>query len=85
MSSNNQATDNRLSSNAIEIAIRLILILLIVTLCFQIIKPFIIPVIWGAIIAVAFFPLYQQLNNLLGNRNKLTAIPKRNQDAELNT
>lgn len=73
MNSNNNSSNTPLSSNAIEVAIRLILILLIATLCFQIIKPFIIPVIWGAIIAVALFPLYIQLNNLLGQRNKLTA------------
>ncbi len=72
MNPNNKMTDNSLASNTIEIAIRLILILLIATLCFQIIKPFMIPVIWGAIIAVALFPLYQKLDSLFGQRSKLT-------------
>jgi len=73
MTSNNQITKNLSPNNVIETAIRLLLILFIATLCFQIIQPFIIPVIWAAIIAVALFPIYSRLNNILGGRNKLTA------------
>lgn len=62
------------TNRVIEVAIRLAIIFLIVALCFQIIKPFMIIVVWGTIIAVAIFPLYNKLNILLGGRVKLAAI-----------
>jgi predicted PurR-regulated permease PerM len=42
--------------------------------CFNIVKPFILPVLWGAIVAVALYPLFRKLQSLLGGREKLTAI-----------
>lgn len=69
-----QQLDNKTSTNrAIEIAIRLALIFLIVLLCFKIIEPFIVLVVWGAIIAVAIFPLYNKFAEAIGGRNKLAA------------
>ncbi len=62
------------TNKVIEVAIRLALIFLIVALCFQIIKPFVIIVVWGIIIAVAIYPLYTKLSHALGDRFKLTAI-----------
>jgi predicted PurR-regulated permease PerM len=41
--------------------------------CFQILRPFITPVIWGAIIAIAFYPALKKLSDLLGNRIKIAA------------
>ncbi len=61
------------TNKVIEVAIRLAMIFLIVALCFQIIKPFVIIVAWGIIIAVAIFPLYSRLSYALGGRLKLTA------------
>ena len=68
-----QQKDTLLTNRVIEIAIRLTLIFLILTLCFQIIKPFLIPVLWGIIIAVAIFPLYNKLTLHLGERSTLAA------------
>jgi predicted PurR-regulated permease PerM len=59
--------------DAIEAAIRLGLLLLLATWCFKIITPFIVPVVWGVIIAVAVYPLYLKLKSRLGNSNKLAA------------
>ena len=39
-----------------------------------IIKPFILPTVWGIIIAVAFYPLHLKLAKALGKREKLSAI-----------
>ncbi len=61
------------TKNTIEAAIRLGLLLLLATWCYKIITPFIVPVIWGIIIAVAIYPLYLKLKSLLGGRNKLAA------------
>ena len=45
------------SNKVIDVVIRLALIFLIVALCFEIIKPFTVIVVWGIIISVAIFPL----------------------------
>lgn len=58
----------------IEVAIRLGLLLLLATWCFLIVTPFILPVLWGMIIAVAIFPLFTKLKSALGGRNKLATI-----------
>ncbi len=54
-------------------ALRLGLIFLVVYWCYQIVAPFIPLVLWGAIIAVAIYPLHQNLGVRLGNRKKSSA------------
>ncbi|MFV9616569.1 MAG: AI-2E family transporter, partial [Gammaproteobacteria bacterium] len=61
------------TQNTIEAAVRLGLLFLLATWCFQIITPFIVPVMWGVIIAVAIYPLFVKLKSALGDRNKLAA------------
>jgi predicted PurR-regulated permease PerM len=58
---------------AIEIAIKIGVLTLLIGWCFLILKPFISPVIWGVIIAVTVYPLYSRLTTKLGNRRKLAA------------
>lgn len=41
---------------------------------YMILKPFLGPLIWGIIIAVAMFPLHSRFSKILGNRSKLSAI-----------
>ena len=59
------------TATAIEIAIRLGLIFLILAWCLQILTPFISLVAWGAIIAVALYKPFLGLVNKLGGRRKL--------------
>jgi predicted PurR-regulated permease PerM len=54
-------------------ALRLGLVLLITYWCYKIVAPFIPLVLWGAIIAVAVYPLHRKLAARLGNRIKLSA------------
>jgi len=54
-------------------ALRLGLVLFAVYWCFKILAPFIPLVLWGAIIAVAIYPLHRKLAARLGNRMKLSA------------
>ncbi|NOQ14427.1 MAG: AI-2E family transporter [Methyloprofundus sp.] len=61
------------ANRVIEVAIRLALVFLLIALCFEIIKPFMIIVVWGIIIAVAIYPLYNKLGLALGGRFKLAA------------
>jgi len=64
---------NDFTQNTIEAAVRLGLLLLLATWCFKIITPFIVPVMWGVIIAVAIYPLFLKLKSALGGKNKLAA------------
>jgi predicted PurR-regulated permease PerM len=58
---------------AIEITVRLGILFFVFGWCFQIISPFLSPVIWGVIIAVAVYPLFRGLKKKLGGRSKLSA------------
>jgi len=68
--SNDEKLFNR---RAIEAAIRIGLVVLLVLWCFNIIRPFILLVLWGAILAVAVYPLFEKLQSMLGGRQKLAA------------
>jgi predicted PurR-regulated permease PerM len=66
--------NSEFTKNTIEAAIRLGLLLLLAFWCFNIIKPFVLPVLWGVIIAVAIYPIFTKLKATLGGRNKLASI-----------
>jgi predicted PurR-regulated permease PerM len=57
----------------IDISIQLALLALLLLSCVQILRPFILPVIWGIIIAITLYPVYEVLNAKIGDRRKLTA------------
>jgi len=65
--------DKAFLRKALEATIRIGLLVLLVLWCFEIVKPFIVPVIWGIIIAVATFPGYRRLLPPLGDRRGLAA------------
>ncbi len=65
--------DKAFLRKALEATIRIGLLGLLVLWCFEIIKPFIVPVIWGIIIAVATYPGYCRLLAPLGERRGLAA------------
>ncbi len=59
---------------SVEVAIRLTVVAALVVWCFRIFQPFILPIMWGAIIAVALAPLFGKLMALMGGRRGLTAL-----------
>jgi predicted PurR-regulated permease PerM len=61
------------SSIAIESAIRIGLVAILVAWCFLILQPFVIIILWGLIIAIALFPAYRWIAAKLGGRRKLAA------------
>lgn len=67
-------TDKVFVNRALEAAIRIALVALLILWCFDIVRPFIIPIIWGVIIAIAAYPGYLQLKKYLGGRSKLAAL-----------
>lgn len=69
--------DNQ-SNKYVNITIDLILkvgtFFLVIFLCFKILKPFLGMLLWGLIIAIILFPVFQRIRSLLGNRDKLSSI-----------
>ncbi len=58
---------------AVEAAIRIGTLALLTLWAYKIVQPFISPVLWGVIIAIAVLPAYRGLTARLGGRRKLTA------------
>ena len=80
MSKEPRVTENPLATQAdewsgkvMETAIRLGLLAIVFAWCFQILRPFIPPVLWAMIIAVAMHPMYESLVRLLRGRSALAA------------
>ncbi|MGB5810225.1 MAG: AI-2E family transporter [Polyangiales bacterium] len=63
--------ERRFQRQALQAAIRLSLLGLLVYLCFRIVEPFLTTVAWGVIIAIATMTPYKSLDRLLGHRPKL--------------
>ena len=62
-----------LRARTIRIGVQLTLLVLLFVWCFQIVRPFITPVVWGAILAVAVHSPYVRLRGLLGDLAGLAA------------
>jgi len=71
--SNLSASDKIFLHRSLEATIRIGLLIIITVWCFKIVEPFITPLIWGIIIAVAAHPLYSRLRIALGERHRLAA------------
>ena len=57
--------------NMIESFLRIGLLLVLLILAYDIVKPFTTPIVWGAIIAMAAFPLVKWLESKIGGRRGL--------------
>jgi len=73
MQNPNVENDEAFYNRAIYTTIRIGFIALLLVWSLDIIKPFILPVIWGIIIAVAIYPFFQRVLALVGNRRKTAA------------
>lgn len=67
------AQDAAFTRRGVDLAVKLGALLLVIMICFKILGPFILPIAWGAIIAVALYPLFLKFSKLLGSREKLAA------------
>jgi len=70
MNNQTQATAVR---TAVEIAVNLLLIFIILAWCLQILSPFISLIVWAGVIAIAMQTPFLKLQGLLGGRRKLAA------------
>jgi predicted PurR-regulated permease PerM len=65
--------DLALARTTVEVLVRVGVLLVLVVWCFWIVRPFIVAVLWGAILAVAVHPGYRRLRSALGGRAGLAA------------
>lgn len=74
MSTSGQSSGDKVfMTRAVEATVRIGLLVMLATWCFQIIQPFIVPVVWGIIIAVAVYPAYRKVEATLNERRGLSA------------
>src|SRR4051794_19546810 len=62
------------SRQVVHMALQLLALALLIIFCFNVLSPFINPVVWGAILAIALYPLHQRLKRVLRGRSVLAAI-----------
>jgi predicted PurR-regulated permease PerM len=65
--------DIAIARTSAEVVVRVGLLLLLAFWCFSIAEPFLVPIVWGMIIAVAVFPGFRRLRRMLGHRDELAA------------
>ena len=74
MESNSKGIDNEAYyDRLIAASLRIGFVAFLFLLSYIILKPFLLMVVWGIIIAVGIYPLFQKLSKLLGNKDKLAA------------
>ncbi|HEX5169118.1 MAG TPA: AI-2E family transporter [Cyclobacteriaceae bacterium] len=57
----------------IHYAIQLLALALLLVWCFKILEPFMTPLVWGSVLAVALYPLHKMLSKRLKGRNAWSA------------
>jgi len=68
------SSDSVFMKRTVEAAIRIGVIAGLIAWCYMIVRPFLAPIIWGAIIAVAVFHGYERLQTGLGGRPITAAV-----------
>jgi predicted PurR-regulated permease PerM len=66
--------DAGFAGRAVDAAIKIGLVALLAVWCLEIVRPFMLPLIWGAIIAIASYPGFVRLERWLGGRRRLAAV-----------
>ncbi len=65
--------DDLLQRRVIDAGIRIGFLILILAWCIQIVRPFVLVIAWGAILAVATYSSYRRIENALAGRRRLAA------------
>jgi predicted PurR-regulated permease PerM len=69
----NTRFDPQFVRNMLESSLRIAVVFLLLYACYDIVRPFMIPLTWGAIIAIAAFPMVHWLEPRLGGRRGLAS------------
>jgi predicted PurR-regulated permease PerM len=67
-------SDRHFLNLTVEAALRIGLLAALVVWCFDIARPFLVPILWGVIIAVAVYPGYRRIEARLNGRSALAAV-----------
>jgi predicted PurR-regulated permease PerM len=62
------------TNRALEVSIHIGLLILLAAACFVILRPFIPLIVWGIIVAIAVYPGYRKLKDVLRGRGGLAAV-----------
>jgi predicted PurR-regulated permease PerM len=58
----------------VDLALQLVALALLLIFCYNVLSPFVNPVVWAAILAVALHPIYQRVKVALKGKGKLAAV-----------
>jgi len=58
----------------IQYALQLLALALLLLWCFKILEPFITPLVWGSVLAIALYPLHKMITKKLKGRNAWSAV-----------
>jgi predicted PurR-regulated permease PerM len=61
-------------SRAVETSVHVGLVILLAAACFLILRPFLVLIAWGTIVAIALYPGFRKVQLLLGGRGVLSAV-----------
>jgi predicted PurR-regulated permease PerM len=73
MSESNTLNITNLRKPVIELAIQLVALFALLSWCFEIVRPFIVLIIWALIVAIALYPVFSHLARALGDSKKIAA------------
>jgi predicted PurR-regulated permease PerM len=74
MEQSNLNTSNFSTQKIIDTLIQLVLLFALISWCFTVIKPFFLVLIWGAIIAIAVYPVYIRIVKIFRGRRIISAV-----------
>ena len=66
--------DEDFTNRALEVSIHVGLLILLAAACFVILRPFIPLIVWGIIVAIAVYPGYRKLKDVMRGRGGLAAV-----------
>jgi predicted PurR-regulated permease PerM len=72
-SADSTKVDQKFLANAMASFLQIGALLILIVMCFNIVRPFISIMVWALILAVAIFPLHVSLTSKLGGREKTSA------------
>ena len=73
-SADSTSVDQKFLANSMASFLQIAAVVLLIYVCFQIIRPFTAIVVWGVIISVSLYPSHVSLAKRLGGKEKLSAV-----------
>jgi predicted PurR-regulated permease PerM len=67
-------TNNETEMKVIDLSIKLILILLLLAWCIVLLIPFLVPVLWGVILAITLYPLFEKLSKWMKGKKVIPSV-----------